>query len=291
MTAFMILDEDERKFERLEDHPERHAMAFTMYALCGQRSAHAMEDGRITPSMIRKVFVAYPKAKINRAIEDLVTTLGLWERLEDGDYQHRDWDSTQFTKEKEMARREKQKAYQRERRRGIKRKSPKVAEDVAKDVGGDVSGPSASASANSPDPLPKPGRTEIPRSRSGGTDPVFEHWLTVMGKDPQKCILNTTRAKKMKARRAEGYTDPQLIDAIDGCKLSAFHMGQNDRGEVYNDLATILKDGTAVEAHRERKASGGPRPLQRAGRPLPTRGTTDADFAGAESIETQLARI
>jgi hypothetical protein len=88
-------------------------------------------------------------------------------------------------------------------------------------------------------------------------DPVFTHWVKVMSKDPARSKLNAARKAKLKARRSEGYTDEQLCQAIDGCKLSPFHMGQNDRGEAYTDLATILRDGTTVEKHIERST---PRP-------------------------------
>lgn len=81
------------------------------------------------------------------------------------------------------------------------------------------------------------------------TDPVFEHWVRVMGKDPARTLLNGKRREKLRARRREGYTDEQLCQAVDGCRASAFHMGQNDRHEAYNDLETILRDGASVEKH------------------------------------------
>jgi hypothetical protein len=92
-------------------------------------------------------------------------------------------------------------------------------------------------------------------------DAVFEHWLAVMGLDATRTKLNAKRREKLRARRREGYTDEQLCQAIDGCKLSDFHMGKNDRGQKYNCLATILRDGSTVEAHAARAAgkAAGPR--------------------------------
>jgi hypothetical protein len=90
--------------------------------------------------------------------------------------------------------------------------------------------------------------TPEPRARRG-IDPVFAHWLSVMGKDTVRTKLTGDRISKLKARRRDGYTDEQLCRAVDGCRRSDFHMGQNDRNEPYNDLATILKDGKTVEAH------------------------------------------
>lgn len=97
--------------------------------------------------------------------------------------------------------------------------------------------------------------TSSPRSRV--VDPVFAHWVAVMGMDANRVKLNAKRREKLRARRAEGYTDEQLCQAVDGCKRSPFHMGENDRREVYNDLVTILKDGSAVEKHIARLAGPG----------------------------------
>jgi hypothetical protein len=39
-------------------------------------------------------------------------------------------------------------------------------------------------------------------------------------------------------------------------------MGHNDKGEPYNDIATILRDGTTVEKHIERAAGTSLRSLK-----------------------------
>jgi hypothetical protein len=122
------------------------------------------------------------------------------------------------------------------------------------DIGGDAADAAGSVS--------EPGAT-----RAKG-DPVFDHWVMAMGKR-SGTKLNSARRGKLKARRSEGFTDTQLCEAIDGCKLSDFHMGANERGEVYNDLETILRNGSTVEKHRERLLAGGrprspPQPRQSA---------------------------
>lgn len=92
-------------------------------------------------------------------------------------------------------------------------------------------------------------------------DVVFDHWVTTMGLDKSMSKLNAKRREKLRARRREGYSDETLCQAIDGCKLSEFHMGKNDRGQKYNELATILRDGSTVESHAARAAgkAQGPR--------------------------------
>jgi len=96
--------------------------------------------------------------------------------------------------------------------------------------------------------------SEADRRKAAKRDPVFDHWVKVMDKVASRTLLTSDRRKKLKAMRAEGYTDEQLCQAIDGCRLSEWHMGKNPNGQAYNDLVTILRDGAAVQAHIERAA-------------------------------------
>lgn len=64
------------------------------------------------------------------------------------------------------------------------------------------------------------------------------------------------------ARLKEGYTVEQLCEAVDGCHVSPFHMGQNARGKVYDSLELIVRDGSKVngflevwQAHRAKATS------------------------------------
>lgn len=43
------------------------------------------------------------------------------------------------------------------------------------------------------------------------------------------------------ARLRDGYTVEQLKAAVDGCTRSPFHQGENDRGQVYDDLELICR--------------------------------------------------
>lgn len=74
---------------------------------------------------------------------------------------------------------------------------------------------------------------------------VFSHWQNVHGK--AKAKMTTQRLQKIKARLNEGYKIDQLFRAIEGVKLSPYHMGKNDSCTVYDDLTTILRDGSQVE--------------------------------------------
>lgn len=74
---------------------------------------------------------------------------------------------------------------------------------------------------------------------------VFEHWQRVMTKP--RALLDDKRARVVKARLAEGRTVEDLKLAIDGCRNTPHNMGSNDRGEKYNDLELICRDGPRVE--------------------------------------------
>ena len=84
---------------------------------------------------------------------------------------------------------------------------------------------------------------------NGGTLPVrtvFEYWRTVMG-HPQ-AQLDTKRSRAIAARIKAGFSVEQLKQAIDGCKASPWHQGQNDRHQVYDDIELICRDAKRVEA-------------------------------------------
>ena len=105
----------------------------------------------------------------------------------------------------------------------------------------------------SPSPLPsskpKPKKsTDKVKSTvppSGETAEVFAYWQIAMG-HPQ-ARLDAKRERAIKARLKDGYTVAQLCIAIDGCKLSPHHMGQNDSRTVYDDVELICRDGPKVD--------------------------------------------
>lgn len=76
-------------------------------------------------------------------------------------------------------------------------------------------------------------------------DLVFDHWRQVMGHPQAK--LDDKRRKAIKAAVKLGYAVDQLRLAIDGCKASPFHQGQNDRGTVYDDLTLIVRSADHID--------------------------------------------
>jgi hypothetical protein len=67
-----------------------------------------------------------------------------------------------------------------------------------------------------------------------------------MGKERSK--LTPQRRTRIKARLEQGYTFDDIKLAIDGCKASGWHMGNNTNGTIYNDLELICRSGEKIEA-------------------------------------------
>lgn len=77
---------------------------------------------------------------------------------------------------------------------------------------------------------------------------VEAHYRKVMGKTAGWIFRGTAREQKVNARLKQGYSVEQLCRAIDGCRKSPHHQGQNDTGTVYDDLELICRDAPKVDA-------------------------------------------
>lgn len=92
---------------------------------------------------------------------------------------------------------------------------------------------------------PKEQKTKAPPSPSGEVLSVFEYWQKVMGHNGAK--LDVKRSKAIVARLKDGYTPEQLCRAVDGCKMSPYHQGQNDTRTIHDDIELICRDGPKVD--------------------------------------------
>lgn len=80
---------------------------------------------------------------------------------------------------------------------------------------------------------------------SSDVDVIFAYWQAALNHPNAK--MTTERQTAIRARLREGYSVQQLIQAIDGCKNSPHHQGENDRGIIYDDLTLICRNGSKVE--------------------------------------------
>jgi hypothetical protein len=84
---------------------------------------------------------------------------------------------------------------------------------------------------------------------------VFNHWKTVH--NHPRSQLDDKRTKVIRVA-LKSFTVEQVCQSISGYKRSAWHMGQNDRKQVYDDIELFLKDAKHIEAglrHADRTQS------------------------------------
>lgn len=83
------------------------------------------------------------------------------------------------------------------------------------------------------------------RQRTDRCASVFEHWRSVHG---HKSAKLTADRRKVIQRALKNYSDDELCEAITGYKASAWHQGQNERGQVYDALELMLRDAKHIDA-------------------------------------------
>lgn len=84
-----------------------------------------------------------------------------------------------------------------------------------------------------------------PRGVSQQIQNVFQHWKTVMN-HPNANLDNKRKSVIEKALKS-GYSESQLCEAITGCSYTPHNMGDNDRGQRYDGLHVILRDGDQID--------------------------------------------
>ncbi len=86
---------------------------------------------------------------------------------------------------------------------------------------------------------------------------IFKQWRRRMNKT-ETTKLTDGRRRVILARLKEGYTEEQMLGAIDGCAASEFHMGGNETKTAYNDLTHILRNGEKLEQFQEQREEQDP---------------------------------
>lgn len=74
---------------------------------------------------------------------------------------------------------------------------------------------------------------------------IFTHWKTVLGY--KRARMDQKRLKAIRDRIKDGYSLEDLTDAINGCFLSPFHQGENDRNTRYDDIELICRNASNVD--------------------------------------------
>ena len=131
-----------------------------------------------------------------------------------------------------------------------------------------------------PDPIPDPPKAKRAKKARAAVKAspealaVHEHWRVTMGKMDAASAADSGAAREriaaVEARLADGFTVEQLCTAVDGCKASPHHRGENERGTVYNGLTLICRSGEKVayfiaEAEAAERRAKGQAPAPRVG--------------------------
>lgn len=93
--------------------------------------------------------------------------------------------------------------------------------------------------------------TQVQMGLAGSFDPVrvvWEHYCQVM--NPRNKGLDA-QTRRVIADALKVATVDECKRAIDGCKASKFHMGDNDRRKKYNRVSQILRGKQGVRTTRE----------------------------------------
>jgi len=91
----------------------------------------------------------------------------------------------------------------------------------------------------------KPLPTSSEADRLDDVEEVFAYWQSTL-KHP-RAKLDRKRRDKIRLRLKDGYSTSDLMAAIDGIRKSAHHMGQNQQGQVYDDIELICRDAPHVD--------------------------------------------
>ena len=93
--------------------------------------------------------------------------------------------------------------------------------------------------------LPKTTSIAVPIS---DVQEVFDHWVATFrssGRGPVPVLSDKRKSKIAKAIKEYGVKT--CLEAISGCALSDWHMGDNPRGKKYDDIELILRDSAHIE--------------------------------------------
>jgi DNA-binding XRE family transcriptional regulator len=82
-------------------------------------------------------------------------------------------------------------------------------------------------------------------STSKDVQAIFLHWQQIMNHPQAK--LDKKRRSKIEAALKLGFTIDQLKQAIDGCALTSFNMGDNLRSQRYDGIDLIFRDAEHIE--------------------------------------------
>lgn len=111
------------------------------------------------------------------------------------------------------------------------------------------------------------GTNKKPAADGGTVEKIFLYYKSVHGKSERFSLTDLRRRRIVD--RLKRYSVADLMEAIDGCKKSPHHQGDNLTGTFYDDIELILRSDTQLEKMIENNARRPIRPNRPADIPKP----------------------
>jgi len=107
------------------------------------------------------------------------------------------------------------------------------------------------------EPIPgRQGKYARRRKRGAAADAadvmrVWGEWVRVHRPGQESRVKLTEEREERISWAVATYGADACVEAIEGCKLSPFHQGDNDRRRKYDDVELILRDAAKIERFRD----------------------------------------
>lgn len=76
---------------------------------------------------------------------------------------------------------------------------------------------------------------------------VWNEWVRIHRPGQENRVKLTEEREERISWAVVTYGVDACVEAIEGCKLSPFHQGDNDRRRKYDDVELILRDAAKIE--------------------------------------------
>lgn len=90
-------------------------------------------------------------------------------------------------------------------------------------------------------------RKKVARADPKDVEFVWNEWVRIHRPGQENRVKLTEEREERISWAVVTYGVDACVEAIEGCKLSPFHQGDNDRRRKYDDVELILRDAAKIE--------------------------------------------
>lgn len=90
-------------------------------------------------------------------------------------------------------------------------------------------------------------RKKVARADPKDVEFVWNEWVRIHRPGQENRVKLTEEREERISWAVVTYGVDTCVEAIEGCKLSPFHQGDNDRRRKYDDVELILRDAAKIE--------------------------------------------